>query len=40
MFSWFDDNIYIISSIVKSDYSDELIGGGFKFSNPNAEKSW
>mmetsp|Transcript_2756 Transcript_2756/g.4257 ORF Transcript_2756/g.4257 Transcript_2756/m.4257 type:complete len:150 (-) Transcript_2756:79-528(-) len=21
------------------DYSDELIGGGFKFSNPNAEKS-
>lgn len=22
------------------DYSDELIGGGFKFSNPNAETSW
>jgi iron-sulfur cluster assembly protein len=22
------------------DYSDELIGGGFKFSNPNASKSW
>ena len=21
------------------DYSDELIGGGFKFSNPNAETS-
>eukprot|EP01036_Dinobryon_divergens_P027913 gene27913-36771_t len=24
---------------LKLDYSDELIGGGFKFSNPNAEKS-
>jgi iron-sulfur cluster assembly accessory protein len=22
------------------DYSDELIGGGFKFSNPNAETAW
>ena len=22
------------------DYSDELIGGGFKFQNPNAETSW
>lgn len=25
---------------LKLDYSDELIGGGFKFSNPNAESSW
>lgn len=24
---------------LKLDYSDELIGGGFKFSNPNAETS-
>jgi iron-sulfur cluster assembly protein len=22
------------------DYSDDLIGGGFKFSNPNAETAW
>ncbi len=22
------------------DYSHDLIGGGFKFSNPNASKSW
>lgn len=22
------------------DYSDALIGGGFKFTNPNAHKSW
>jgi len=25
---------------LKLDYSDELIGGGFKFTNPNAEASW
>lgn len=25
---------------LKLDYSDELIGGGFKFTNPNAETSW
>lgn len=24
---------------LKLDYSDELIGGGFKFTNPNAESS-
>ena len=22
------------------DFSDELIGGGFKFTNPNAQRSW
>ena len=25
---------------LRLDYSSELIGGGFKFSNPNAETSW
>lgn len=25
---------------LRLDYSNELIGGGFKFSNPNAETSW
>lgn len=25
---------------LRLDYSNELIGGGFKFSNPNAQRSW
>lgn len=28
------------TQVLLTDYSDELIGGGFKFSNPNADKSW
>jgi iron-sulfur cluster assembly protein len=30
--------LYIFGLVL--DYSDELIGGGFKFNNPNAETSW
>jgi iron-sulfur cluster assembly protein len=37
----FLNNTYnFIIMLLKKDYSDELIGGGFKFSNPNAETSW
>ena len=30
---------FFVNFFAQLDYSDELIGGGFKFSNPNAQSS-
>jgi iron-sulfur cluster assembly protein len=34
-----DPKSVLLLNGLQLDYSDELIGGGFKFANPNAEKS-